>query len=156
MPEVYTIQRARQEDTPVLVRHRRGMFEAMGYTDREKLDAMDAGFRTWAAEKLEGGEYVGWLATDRDGRVVAGAGVWVLDWPPTASDPTRPRGYILNMFTEPGHRRKGLARQLVGEILAWARARGLRTLILHASDEGRPLYTSLGFEPTNEMRLRLA
>lgn len=62
----------------------------------------------------------------------------------------------MNMFTEPGHRRKGLARQLVGEILAWARARGLRTLILHASDEGRPLYTSLGFEPTNEMRLRLA
>ena len=26
---------------------------------------------------------------------------------------------------------------------------------LHASDKGRPLYESLGFEPTNEMRLKL-
>jgi hypothetical protein len=25
-------------------------------------------------------------------------------------------------------------------------------LVLHASDEGRPLYESMGFEPTNEMR----
>jgi hypothetical protein len=26
---------------------------------------------------------------------------------------------------------------------------------LHASDFGRPLYESLGFRPTNEMRLKL-
>jgi len=26
---------------------------------------------------------------------------------------------------------------------------------LHASDKGRPLYESLGFEATNEMRLKL-
>jgi hypothetical protein len=27
-------------------------------------------------------------------------------------------------------------------------------VILHASDEGRPLYEKLGFEATNEMRLK--
>ena len=31
----------------------------------------------------------------------------------------------------------------------------MASLFLHASAEGRPLYEELGFEPTNEMRLRL-
>jgi hypothetical protein len=39
-------------------------------------------------------------------------------------------------------------------ILAWVKERGLRAVNLHASDEGRHLYEKLGFEATNEMRLR--
>jgi hypothetical protein len=38
--------------------------------------------------------------------------------------------------------------------LAWVKERGLRAVNLHASDEGRHLYEKLGFEATNEMRLR--
>jgi hypothetical protein len=37
-------------------------------------------------------------------------------------------------------------------VLAWSEARGLASLILHASDEGRSLYERLGFVGTNEMR----
>jgi GNAT superfamily N-acetyltransferase len=59
------------------------------------------------------------------------------------------------MFTEPEHRRRGLARLLMDTIVTWCRAEGLRFLYLHASDEGRPLYQSLGFVPSNEMRLQL-
>ena len=39
-------------------------------------------------------------------------------------------------------------------ILAWIKERGLRAVNLHASAEGRGLYEKLGFEATNEMRLR--
>jgi len=39
-------------------------------------------------------------------------------------------------------------------ILAWARARGLNGVNLHASSEGHDLYEALGFAHTNEMRLR--
>jgi hypothetical protein len=35
------------------------------------------------------------------------------------------------------------------------RALGIRTFILHASNEGRALYASLGFKGTNEMRMQL-
>jgi hypothetical protein len=37
-------------------------------------------------------------------------------------------------------------------MMEWARAQGFDRLLLHASDAGRPLYRSLGFLPTNEMR----
>jgi len=38
---------------------------------------------------------------------------------------------------------------------AWCRDQGLRSVFLHASDFGRPLYEDLGFRQTNEMRLSL-
>jgi hypothetical protein len=34
----------------------------------------------------------------------------------------------------------------------WARLNRVDSLILHATPSGRPLYESLGFESTNEMR----
>jgi GNAT superfamily N-acetyltransferase len=46
----------------------------------------------------------------------------------------------------------GLARALMYEILAWARATGLESLVLHTSPDGRALYEALGFAATNEMR----
>jgi hypothetical protein len=41
------------------------------------------------------------------------------------------------------------------EMIGWCRDQRMTTVYLHASDEGRPLYDSLGFTPTNEMRLHL-
>ena len=64
------------------------------------------------------------------------------------------RAMILNMFVEPHYRRRGIARSLMEVmILAWCKSAGYSYVGLHASDEGRPLYESLGFQPTNEMRL---
>jgi ribosomal protein S18 acetylase RimI-like enzyme len=65
----------------------------------------------------------------------------------------RRRGNILNVYTEPGHRRQGMARALMQIALDWCAANQLDIVILHSSDDGRGLYESLGFEATNEMRL---
>ena len=62
---------------------------------------------------------------------------------------------ILNMYTEPEFRRRGLARMLMEKMIAWCREQGYNTVSLHASDKGRPLYEALGFRPTNELRLAL-
>jgi hypothetical protein len=40
-------------------------------------------------------------------------------------------------------------------MIQWLKEQGFSSVVLHASDEGRPLYETLGFVPTNEMRLRL-
>ena len=61
---------------------------------------------------------------------------------------------ILNVYTEPEFRKRGIARQVMVTILKWLKQRGFRGVNLHASAEGRPLYEELGFEATNEMRLR--
>jgi len=40
-------------------------------------------------------------------------------------------------------------------MIAWCRRQNFASVFLHASKDGRPLYDSLGFEPTNEMKLKL-
>ena len=67
----------------------------------------------------------------------------------------RRRAYVLNMYTEPAHRRRGLAKRVLEAIVVWCREQGFKVVLLHASDAGRPLYRQFGFEPTNEMRLLL-
>jgi GNAT superfamily N-acetyltransferase len=59
------------------------------------------------------------------------------------------------MYVVPAARRRGIARALMNEVLEYCRAQGFRSVYVHASDAGRPLYESLGFIPTNEMRLDL-
>lgn len=151
----YRIRPATTQDAEVVLRHRRRMFEDMGHADRQALDAMLAIADPLIRRRLLDGTYRGWLIETPDGVVVAGGGVIILEFQPHPLDPRPQRAWVVNMFTEPEHRRRGLARQLMQAIVAWCRSEGMRFLYLHASDGGRPLYESLGFEPTNEMRLVL-
>ena len=59
------------------------------------------------------------------------------------------------MYTEPEYRKRGIARRIMNAILECCRAEGFHSVSLHASEFGRPLYVSMGFELTNEMRLKL-
>jgi len=149
-----SIREATPADLDVVMHHRRSMFADMGNRERAALDAMDAGSRPLFARALGDGSYRGWLAQE-NGRVVAGGGIIMLPYHSSPRDPSPQRAWIVNMYTEPGYRRRGLARRLMDEMIAWCRSQRMTTVYLHASDEGRPLYESLGFTPTNEMRLHL-
>jgi GNAT superfamily N-acetyltransferase len=150
-----TIRDAAPADLDVVMHHRRSMFEDMGTRDREALDAMEQTSRPFFAHALGEGSYRGWLVDDGAGRVVAGGGIILLAFHSSPRDPAPRRAWIVNMYTEPEYRRRGLARRLMEAMVAWCRAQRMTTVYLHASDEGRPLYDSLGFKPTNEMRLPL-
>ena len=108
----------------------------------------------WLARALADGSYRHWLALDSSGRIAGGGGVLLCPWPANPKDPCTERAVILNVYTEPEFRKRGIARQIVLTILALAKQKGLRSVNLHASDEGRYLYERLGFEATNEMRVR--
>ena len=131
------------------------MFRDMGYRDDAALDAMAAKFLPWLEAKMKAGEYRAWFA-DADGRTVAGAGLWLMDWPPHMVGSSPRRGNILNVFTEPEFRRRGLARRLMEEAISWCQANKTDFVILHASPDGRPLYEAMGFQAGNEMRIKLA
>jgi len=139
------------DDLETVVAHRGAMFRDMGYPE-DAVRSMSDAFRPWLARKMPAAEYLAWFAVNEDGAIAAGAGVWLMAWPPHMYDAGPWRANILNVYTRPEYRRQGLARRLMGEALAWCRANQVRTVILHASAAGRPLYESMGFEATNEMR----
>lgn len=151
----FAIRSSTIDDLAVILRHRRRMFEDMGYTDIEALDAVVTVSTPLIEKGLRDGTYRAWFAVDEVGQVVAGAGIITLTFQPHARDPRAERTWIVNVFTEPEHRRKGLARQVVQAAIDWCRGEGMKIVFLHASDEGRALYENLGFQPTGEMRLPL-
>src|SRR6202158_2900071 len=149
-----TIREATPSESAIILHHRRSMFRDRGEGTVEELDRMAEVASPWLARALADGSHRHWLALDSSGRVAGGGGVLLCPWPANPKDPCTERAVILNVYTEPEFRRQGIARQIMQTILVWAKERGLRAVNLHASDEGRLLYEQLGFEPTNEMRLR--
>jgi GNAT superfamily N-acetyltransferase len=142
-----------ERDLEAIVHHRRAMFRDMGYADDSALDEMTVRFRPWLRKKMEHGEYLGWFALAADASIASGLGLWLMDWPPHMIGSGRWRGNILNVYTEPARRRKGMARALMQVALEWCAANHVEVVILHSSNEGKRLYEALGFEPTNEMRV---
>lgn len=127
------------------------MFVDAGRADNQVLGLMSRNFEPWVAKMIAEEKYFGWLTVDGD-RVVAGAGLLLLDWPPHPLDPrSTQRGYLLNVYVEPEYRRRKLASHLIEMALAEARRRKIRVVALHSTDEGRALYESNGFRATNEM-----
>jgi GNAT superfamily N-acetyltransferase len=131
------------------------MFLDMGYTDESALSAMLKTSRPFFARRLSDGTYRAWLAEDPAKNVIAGGGLIIFDYHSSPSDPFPKRPIIVNMYTEPAFRRQGIARTLVRIMIDWCRNEGFGSVVLHASNDGRPLYEQLGFRPTNEMRLML-
>jgi GNAT superfamily N-acetyltransferase len=113
----------------------------------------------WLEESLKNEIYRGYAVVDKEtGAVVAGAAIWVSIGGPLSMVMSLDlrRATLTNVYVEPSHRRKGLARALVQLLIALCREEGYPLLNLHASDAGRPLYESLGFEDTHESRMILA
>lgn len=152
MSETFTFRQATLDDIPTIVSHRRRMFEDMRAAPPEILDRMQSEFAPWLRERMEARRYLTWLA-ECEGKIAAGAGLWLMDWPPHVVGQYPRRGNILNVYTEPEYRKRGLARLLTQQCIDWCWANQVDVIILHASEQGRSVYESMGFHATNEMRM---
>lgn len=157
----FLVRAATGDDAAALARHRAEMFRDMGKLPDRSYGEMVEASRAYFAAAVASGEYVAWLAAPADDRqtIVAGAGMQLRRILPSIRQgvsgvevTSRPQGYVMNVFVERAWRRRGLARLLMERVLDEAARRDVAHLALHASDDGRPLYESLGFRQTNEMR----
>jgi GNAT superfamily N-acetyltransferase len=152
------IRRATAQDSDVIAWHRARMFQDMGAVSDDAFEILRAKARIRVEQWIHNGSYIGWLAApaNKPEMIVAGAGVQLHPILPRPRDVSTigegQQGTIVNVFTEPQWRRRGIAGLLVQEIIIWSRKEQLDRFILHASDEGRSIYERLGFVVSNEMR----
>ena len=139
-------------DVDLLVRHRRGMWTDIGKHAEADLDAADPVYRGWIRARLRSGRAAGFIVESR-GRGVASGVMWLMDTHPRPGREGTRQAYLMSMYTEPAHRRRGHAAAVVEAALAWTRAQGVDRVALHATPKGRAIYERAGFEPTNAMRL---
>jgi GNAT superfamily N-acetyltransferase len=139
----YRVRAATLAHADILVRHRLAMFTDMGapFQPRE----LDQAFRVWLANVMPAGTYRAWLADAADGEVAGGGGITIIPWPPGPRYAGDRLAFVYNVYTEPAHRRRGLARQIMETIHAWCRAEGIGSMALNASRDGKPLYEAMGY-----------
>ena len=139
----YRVRPASLADADVLVRHRIAMFTDMGVP----FDAgeLDKAFRAWLPGVMTAGTYRAWLADAADGGVAGGGGITIIPWPPGPRYAGDRLAFVYNVYTEPAHRRRGLARLIMETIHAWCRDEGIGSMALNASLDGRPLYEAMGY-----------
>ena len=88
--------------------------------------------------------------------IAATAFLSMYDKPPHPKNPNGKASTLYNVLTFPSYRRNGLASRLVQTLCDEEAKLGVSTVTLSATEEGKPVYTKLGFIPLNdEMILRL-
>lgn len=154
----FRITPATADDVPVLVEHHRRMFEEVLISrgvDPNTLDAelLDRAYLNKLNNEL-GTTCNLWVVRTDNNDVVASGGVTMVSMVPVPDDYSCTVAYIHSVFTETEFRKHGLAEQVMETIRQFCKKKGIKRLILNASDAGAPLYEKLGFEPaTNSMRM---
>ena len=85
-----------------------------------------------------------------DETVVATGGVSFYKVMPTYHNCSGTKAYIMNMYTHPDYRRKGIAMETLGLLVSEAKSRGVDFISLEATAMGRHLYEKFGFIPMED------
>jgi GNAT superfamily N-acetyltransferase len=142
------------DDIDLLVAHRLNMWRDIHPEFGTEVDESEGPTRKWIKRKLAEGKLIGLIARSPDGKVAGSGCIWLREEQPRPTNPRQEVPYLMSMYTEPTFRRKGVAKAIVKRALGWCREHNYDRVVLHASTQGKPLYESLGFESTTEMRLK--
>jgi ribosomal protein S18 acetylase RimI-like enzyme len=134
------VRQAVADDIPELVRLRALLFETLG----ESSDGWQDALAQVLKDELTG-DTMRILVVDGDGGLAA-CGVGIIERRlPGPRLPNGRLGQVINVVTDPAHRRRGHSRAIMNELLGWFAEREVARVDLHASVDGEPLYRALGF-----------
>lgn len=142
-------------DVELLTSHRLNMWKDIQPELATVIDSSEEYTRQWIADKITSGRLFPFIARSTGGKIAGSGCILLRETQPRPSSSMREIPYLLSMYTEKHARRQGVATMITMAAVDWCRKQGYDRVVLHASREGRRVYEKLGFESSNEMRLRL-
>ncbi len=109
--------------------------------DLQKLQASLPGYY----EKHLNKDLMVYVAREED-TIISCAFLLIVEKPMSPAFITGKTGTVLNVYTKEEHRRKGHAKKLMMKMLEDAKAQNVSVVELKATEDGYPLYKSIGFE----------
>jgi len=148
------IRRATLDDLEELVRLRLEFLREVGnLKGGEGTAALAEAIRRYLLEKMPREEFMAWVA-EVDGRIVGVSGLVFFEKLPAVGNPSGREAYVMNMYTIPEWRGKGVATALLRAIIEFVKGTEVKRIWLRATEEGRPVYEKAGFSPaTSYMEL---
>lgn len=156
--ESIVYRRATVKDVQDLVDYRvRFLNEHLNHPENDDTKAVRKCLQEYFSTAIPSRDFIAWVA-EYDRRIVATSGMVVWRKPALYEGAESGRlGYLLNFYTVPEARRKGIATRLLNELIKDAKSLELKYLHLHASKDGINVYKKAGFtehqEPELELRL---
>lgn len=149
-----TYKKATIKDIDVLTKTRIIVLRAANkLSDDVDMSEVEKESYEYYCKAIEEGTHIAYLVFDNDTFVGAG-GVSYFKVMPTYHNTKGEKAYIMNMYTAPDYRRKGIATKTLELLIADAKERGIDSISLEATEAGRPLYEKNGFvQMNNEMEL---
>ena len=154
MKENYEYKKATIEDINELVRTRIIVLCAVNkLSDDVDMSVVEKESYEYCKRALETGEHITYLVYD-NGTFIGAGGVSFYRVMPTYHNPTGKKAYIMNMYTAPEYRRKGIAIHTLDLLVKDAREQGASQITLEATEMGLSLYEKYGFvKMEDEMEL---
>ena len=122
-----------------------------------KIKYLENNLKLYFNEHINKKDFIG-IIGEFNGRVVSVAYLIITDFPPNPGIKEGKCGTLLNVFTFPEYRKKGIAKKLIEKIINEAKFMGIESIELKSTEDGYNLYKNLGFVENNEyknMNLRL-
>ena len=147
-------RKATTDDLDILTKTRIEVLRAAnGLDDNTNMSRVEKETRAYYENALENGSHTAYLVFDGDVFIGAG-GISYYTVMPTFHNPTGRKAYIMNMYTRPDYRRRGIAAKTLDLLIQDAKKRNITFISLEATDMGRKLYERYGFvSMTSEMEL---
>ncbi|MBD6615157.1 GNAT family N-acetyltransferase [Komarekiella sp. 'clone 1'] len=151
---MFNLRQANLQDLEALVDLRlellREVGDIKGDTDTATLAQAT---RKYLAQKMPQGEFLAWVA-DMDNQIVATSGLVFFQRPPHNGNLSGLEAYVMNVYTVPAWRGRGIAIALLKEINSFVKATEAKRIWLHATQDGKRIYEKLNFaSTTNEMEI---
>ena len=152
----YTWKRAGLSDLALLVSTRLKVLRAAnGLAEGTELPEVERESEDYYRSALADGSHTAILVFDGE-RFIGAGGISYYRVMPTCCDPTGRKAYVMNMYTDPGYRRQGIAMKTLELLIEDSLSKGIDHITLEATEMGRKLYERYGFEAMgSEMILKL-
>jgi len=155
---MYQLRRANFNDIDKLIDFRVEFLEEIQNPPPDmEMEIFLKSLKDFFLEKMKSNDFVAWLA-ESDYEIIATSGLSFLQKPPHFINLTGRFAYIMNMYTKPEWRRKGIGLALLEKLFEEIKKKGIQSVVLHATPAGRPLYEKYGFRENDgdkEMILNL-
>jgi len=137
------IREATEADEKWVLKHRIGMFKAMGENEEFIQETTELTKEYLLSDWTSDYRY---FLVEEDDEVIGGCGLSTFSLPPMAHQKSGVYTYLSNMFVEPDHQGKGIGRALLRHVIQVCKDEGIGLVILHASTHGSYLFKSEGFK----------
>jgi len=147
----YTVRSALIDDIPVLVDHHCLMCGEVEHfthvdTNSEAYEKLKVSYRKKLEFELKHSICKSWIV-EVNNKALASGTISILSMVPSPIDHTCLAAYVHSMYTVEDFRRNGFAVAILNEMKEYCLSEGITRILLNASNEGRPVYESIGFQP---------